>query len=65
VSDYHDLMRQHGLIQQMAQERIHALRAADLDRQQLISQLLHFGVCPCIVQGRYSTCCAPKHGDLT
>jgi len=64
VSTYHDLMRQHGLIQAMAQERIHALRSADLDHQETVSQLLRFGVCPCIVQGRYSTCCEPKLGDL-
>ena len=29
-----------------------------------VTQLLRFGVCPCVAMGRYSTCCKPKHGPL-
>lgn len=26
-------------------------------RQRLVGQLIKFGVCPCVAQGRSSTCC--------
>jgi hypothetical protein len=31
----------------------------------LITQLLRYGVCPCVGMGRYSTCCEKLHGLLT
>ncbi len=30
-----------------------------------VTQLLRYGVCPCIALGKYSTCCKQLHGDLT
>ena len=30
-----------------------------------VTQLLRYGVCPCIALGRYTTCCKVKHGDLS
>ena len=28
------------------------------------TQLLRFGVCPCIIFGKYNQCCGPLHGSL-
>jgi hypothetical protein len=56
MSVYH-LMMQHGLIEQMAKEKLAKIWAADRDRQALITQLVAIGVCPCVAQGRASTCC--------
>jgi hypothetical protein len=56
MSLYH-LMHQHGLIQKMAHDKLAKIWAHDHDRLRLVEQLIKVGVCPCVAQGRFSTCC--------
>jgi len=53
----HNLMVQHKLLQEMAQERIREIQIQEANHLTLIAQLTRFGVCPCGAMGRYSTCC--------
>lgn len=34
-------------------------------RKNTATQLVLFGVCPCVALGRYDTCCKIRHGALT
>ena len=51
-------------LNEMARKRIHGYQEQDRLRLDEVDQMLRLGLCPCIVQGRYSTCCATKLGDL-
>jgi hypothetical protein len=52
-------------LKSLAAYRAQARELEDRGVQGTTLQLLRFGVCPCIAMGRYSTCCGPKHGDLS
>lgn len=58
-----DLARQVAQLNELARARLLERHKRENEHFAEVSQMLRFGVCPCIVQGRYSTCCAPKHGD--
>jgi len=49
-----------GQLEGEARKRIQAGFKREIERQLEVQQMLRFGVCPCIVMGRYSTCCEPK-----
>jgi hypothetical protein len=55
----------HKDLKALARWREQAREIEDRDVVTTTTQLLRFGVCPCISMGRYSTCCGPKHGDLS
>lgn len=59
------LRHQVEMLETMAKAKIQANYAREAEFHEAVEQLLRVGVCPCIVQGRYSTCCEPKLGDLT
>ena len=55
-----ELLHAVGQLNAAAKQRIQAGFEREIERQLEVQQLLRFGLCPCIVMGRYSTCCEPK-----
>ncbi len=62
--NFHPLKFQVDQLNAMARKRLAGLNEAEGRRLAEIDQMLRLGLCPCILQGRYSTCCATKLGDL-
>ena len=52
-----ELLRAVSQLNGLARERIQAGFKREIEHQLEVQQMLRYGVCPCIVQGRYSTCC--------
>jgi len=48
-------------LEQLKATRLAVMMEQEEQRQKLIEQLLKFKVCPCVAQGRYSTCCQPRN----
>jgi hypothetical protein len=48
-------------LEQLKEVRRLVLREQEEQRMKLIDQLVKFKVCPCVAQGRYSTCCQPRN----
>jgi hypothetical protein len=57
------LLRQVERLNRLVRARRELLQDQEDAHQRELEQMLRFGICPCIVQGRYSTCCATKLGD--
>ena len=55
-----ELLHAVGQLEGEARKRIQAGIKRNLEHQLEVQQMLRFGLCPCIVMGRYSTCCEPK-----
>jgi hypothetical protein len=57
MSSWDELLVQVGALNAEARKRIQAGFKREIERQLEVQQMLRYGVCPCIVMGRYSTCC--------
>jgi hypothetical protein len=65
VADHFFDNRPYRDIKNLAQLRQKARMLEDGAMRSLATQLLRYGVCPCMAMGRYSTCCQKKHGPIT
>ncbi len=63
-SNMDELLHMVGQLNAESRKRIQAGFERNITHQLEIQQMLRVGLCPCILQGRYSTCCATKLGDL-
>jgi hypothetical protein len=52
-----DLLGAVGKLNETARRKIQAGFEREIRHTLEVQQWLRFGLCPCIVQGRYSTCC--------
>jgi len=59
-----DLVRQVAQLNALARARLQERHKRQDEHLAEVDQMLRLGLCPCIVMGRYSTCCEPKLGDL-
>jgi hypothetical protein len=56
MSQYDEYNYRHRLEQFRASREAHK-RQEEFERMTLLAQFQRFKLCPCIAQGRYSTCC--------
>ncbi len=57
MSSWDELLSSVGALNAVARHRIQAHFRREIEHQLDVQQMLRYGVCPCVVQGRYSTCC--------
>jgi hypothetical protein len=57
-------IKPHRDVQSLARMRRQARAIEDNGLKTEATQLLRYGVCPCVTMRAYANCCGPIHGDL-
>jgi hypothetical protein len=60
MNAHDELMRQVAELNALVRERQAKRQQQEDERMLFVEQLLRFGICPCVIQGRASTCCGDQ-----